>query len=209
MSTTIGTDVTGADFIDNEELMEEVRKHPSIYDKSSREYRDGRIRSNAWKEIELALGVSIPGSALKRYSTIRTRFSKYLRDLQLPSGSGTASIILKPEYESLRWLITHITHKKTTITNYNNTSSNSAYNRCNNNNITDTDMANTSNSDQLESSPPPPLESQQKNTASSSCIDEQTTVDEYSDGKKHYYYYNYLVLFVGRWVHINSYFQSV
>ena len=102
--------------INNEELMEHIRRYPVIYDKSAAHYRDARKRANAFKAIEQAMKLEA-GDALKRYSTVRTRFSKYLKSLQLPSGSGN-TVTLNSEYESLRWLICHIKPKSNTSSNY-------------------------------------------------------------------------------------------
>ena len=97
--------------INNDELMETIRKYPAIYEKSTNDYHDNRKKKNAWNAVEKLLGTE-PGAAQKRYSTIRTRFSKYLKDLKLPSGSGN-EIVLKPQFEGLRWLISHIRPRPT------------------------------------------------------------------------------------------------
>lgn len=102
--------------IDNDILIEKLKQYPVIYDKSSNDYRDTRKRNNAWKEIAQELKVEVQ-TAQKRYNTIRTRLSKYLRDLKPPSGSGIDSIVIKQEFEKLRWLITHINHRST-VSNY-------------------------------------------------------------------------------------------
>ena len=51
-------------------------------------------KQNAWPAIQT------------RYWTIRTKFSKHLSKLKLPSGSG-AEVALNREYEELRWLVSH------------------------------------------------------------------------------------------------------
>jgi hypothetical protein len=53
---------------------------------------------------EMAIDVA---KANTRYSTIRTKFSKYLLKLKLRSGSG-ATAVLEPQFEHLRWLVCHI-----------------------------------------------------------------------------------------------------
>ena len=44
------------DLQEDEELAEEVRKYPVLYDKSSPQYKDKRKVENAWKLVDEQLG---------------------------------------------------------------------------------------------------------------------------------------------------------
>lgn len=104
--------------IDNDQLMEMVRKYPALYDKKSAEYRDAKARLTAWTNIETELCLeSTPGAAQRRYNTIRTRFGKYLKDI-FKSGSRSDTVVIRPEYEKLRWLINHINPRTVTDSIY-------------------------------------------------------------------------------------------
>ena len=62
------------------------------------------------------MGVDV-AEAQKRYNSIRTSFSKYLRKQRAAKVTGTGRNDLpeiKEEFEYLRWLITHIKHRSTT-----------------------------------------------------------------------------------------------
>ena len=52
-------------------------------------------------------------SAQQRYNTIRTNFSKYIKNLKGKSGSGRDDVEIRKDYEYLRWLISHIKHRQT------------------------------------------------------------------------------------------------
>ena len=76
-------------------------------------------RKNAWKEVADNLGIEVD-EAVRRYNSIRTNFSKYLKHHKKGKVSGTGKKDIpkiKQEYEYLRWLTVHIKHRNTT-TNY-------------------------------------------------------------------------------------------
>ena len=56
-------------------LMEKVWQSPSIYHKSSRDYKEQRIKRNACIEIASALSVNMD-DAKQKYNNNRTRFGK-------------------------------------------------------------------------------------------------------------------------------------
>lgn len=51
--------------------------------------------------------------AIRKYETIRTSFSKYLKTVKPASGSGRDTIVLKPEFEHLRWMTPYIRSRTT------------------------------------------------------------------------------------------------
>jgi hypothetical protein len=100
----------------DEILMSKVQEFRCIYDKKLKDYKDQRKKSNAWKEISQIMGMPVD-NCIKRYNNIRTQFAKYLKSIKPASGSGRDSVVLKPEYEYLRWLSCHIKHRET-ISNF-------------------------------------------------------------------------------------------
>ena len=42
---------------EEEELSEEVRKYPCLYDKANKAYKDKRAKKNAWSKIDSKLGL--------------------------------------------------------------------------------------------------------------------------------------------------------
>ena len=90
-----------------------MRQYRCLYDKGCPEFKDKNKKENAWTAIANELHITVK-KAEDRYKNVRTVFGRYLKGLKPPSGSGRDSIVIKPEFEHLRWLITHIDHRKTT-----------------------------------------------------------------------------------------------
>ena len=44
-------------FLEDEDVAENVRKFPCLYDKSSMDYKDKRAKKNAWHQVEENLGM--------------------------------------------------------------------------------------------------------------------------------------------------------
>ena len=73
--------------IDNETLMNNVQNYRCIYDKSCVDYKVPQKKRNAWQKI--AESMKLPVDVIqKRYSSIRTVFSRYIKSLSVRSGSG-------------------------------------------------------------------------------------------------------------------------
>ena len=96
----------------NKRIMDTIRNYRAIYDKSYPEYKNQRVKTNAWQAVATSLGMDV-ALVQKRYNTIRSNFSKYLKDLKGKSGCGQGDIEIRPDLEYLRWLITHIKHRQT------------------------------------------------------------------------------------------------
>lgn len=90
--------------------MEEVRGYQVLYDKNHPDFRDKQTKENCWLMISESLGVSCT-SAKVRYNTIRTKFSKYLNTCRPLNGTSDEELVLKPEYEPMKWLMPHIQHR--------------------------------------------------------------------------------------------------
>ena len=73
--------------VTNETLMDCIPKYRCIYDKSSRDFKDKKMKRNAWDEIGLSLRTA-PVTARTRYDNIRTALSKYLKSLRGRPGAG-------------------------------------------------------------------------------------------------------------------------
>lgn len=94
----------------SEDLTSLVRQYRCLYDKSFKYYKNKRMKINAWNEISAKMDISAD-ECRRRYYNIRTAFGRYLKSRIPPSGSERDSIEVKPEYQSLRWLISHIEHR--------------------------------------------------------------------------------------------------
>ena len=92
--------------------MNAVREYRVLYDKGVKGFKDKRQKDNAWKEIADITKMTVK-ECEQKYSSQRTMFGRYIKTLQVPSGSGRESLDIKPEWEHLRWLITHINHRVT------------------------------------------------------------------------------------------------
>ena len=117
MATKMASEVETV--VNNEILMNLIQNYRVIYNKTCREYRDVRKKKNVWKEVADKLGIEVD-EAVRRYNSIRTNFSKYLKRQKKGKVSGTGKKDIpkiKEEYEYLRWLTVHIKHRNTT-TNY-------------------------------------------------------------------------------------------
>ena len=101
--------------IDSETLMNCVRNYRVIYDNSLKDFKVPSKKNNAWKEISAKLGIELE-YAKRRYNSIRTKFSKYLKRVKsTQSGSERNDLLeIREEFEHLRWLLVHIKHRKST-----------------------------------------------------------------------------------------------
>ena len=101
--------------IDSKTFMNCVRNYKVIYDKSLKDFKVPSKKNNAWREISATLGMDME-DAKRKYNSIRTNFSKYLKRVRSTgSGSGRSDLLeIKEEFEYLRWLLVHIKHRKST-----------------------------------------------------------------------------------------------
>ncbi|XP_065177935.1 uncharacterized protein LOC135808640 [Sycon ciliatum] len=99
---------------DERQFMESIRQHRVLYDRTCQEYRENKMRANAWHDVCKETGLPL-NEVQKRYSTVRTRLSRYLKSLYESSGEGwTDDLPMPREFEHVRWLIVHIRHRKST-----------------------------------------------------------------------------------------------
>ena len=97
--------------------MEAVRLCPVIFDKKLPDFKEFRQKDNAWEEVNKELRYKGGIGELKmKYKFQRTRSSPYLASIKRVSGMGAADMPLDKEFESLRWPVSHISHRFT-VTN--------------------------------------------------------------------------------------------
>ena len=88
--------------------METIRQYPAIYDKSSKDIKDKRIKANCWKIVADILNMRAE-DAERRYKTIRTALTRYLANREGRLGFGLDDVgPMDPKNENLHWLITFI-----------------------------------------------------------------------------------------------------
>ena len=106
--------------IDNETLMDCIHNYPAIYDKSCKDYKIPLRKKNAWKQVCMKLGMELE-IAQKRYTSIRTMFSKYVKHTKfLKSGSGREDVPeIRQDLKYLGWLKCRI-KTRGSITNFQN-----------------------------------------------------------------------------------------
>ena len=74
------------------DFMDVIQDYPSIYNRSSKDFKDKFKKDNFWKAV--AERVIEPVDVIKkRYENIRTQFGKYLKKRKGISGAGTTNII--------------------------------------------------------------------------------------------------------------------
>lgn len=94
-----------------ERLMEEIRRYPCIYDKYDKDYPDKNAKNHAWAAISAKYGIT-PMEADKKYKTIRSSFTRYLKKKRnTPPGIKPPPLPLA--FLNLDWLASHIDHKET------------------------------------------------------------------------------------------------
>ena len=98
------------------DFMNVIQEYPSIYNRSSRDFKDKLKKGNCWKAV--ADRVCEPVDVVKtRYENIRTQFGKYLKKRKGTSGAGTTDIIpIDPKCERLMWLRKFIVSRPTSGT---------------------------------------------------------------------------------------------
>ena len=76
---------------DNEMLIEVVRSFPCLWNMSLREYKDGRIKENAWCKVAEKLGGTSVDNIKRRWKNLRDRFVRERTASKLPTGPPPVS----------------------------------------------------------------------------------------------------------------------
>ena len=106
----------GGSSVDDEMLMNHIQNYRVIYDKTCKGYKNRTTKRNAWEEVAKKFSMSVD-ECQRRYNTIRTRYSKYLKQHRAARKTGTGRDDvpkIRKEYEYLRWLTVHIKHREGT-----------------------------------------------------------------------------------------------
>ena len=92
----------------NDEFMEEVRKHPVLYNRYSYDFKNSAKKEDAWKKIADKFNIQNTMEVKKRYYNIRTHYGRYKKKLKTVSlDCGKKSLPKAPDID-LSWLDTYI-----------------------------------------------------------------------------------------------------
>ena len=103
--------------------MDAIRNFKTIYYNCSLEYKDRRVKKNAYLAVAISLNIDVASVRqwynTTMHNTIRTNFSKYIKNLM-----RTAETDIETTWKSelitstvTRWLITHMVAKTNTRQN--------------------------------------------------------------------------------------------
>ena len=98
----------------DEVFMDIIREYPTIYNRSSKDFKDKTKKSNCWRAVAERLDEPVD-IVKRRYESIRTQFSKDIRARKGTSGCRSDDIPLTAKFEHLRWLKTFIITRTSTI----------------------------------------------------------------------------------------------
>ena len=98
---------------DNEVLIEAVRSFPCIWNMSLREYKDNRVKENAWSKVSQKLGTSIDDSK-RRWKNLRDKFVRERKfTIKRPTGtSGPPSVSQWKYYNIMCFMQDTVRHRK-------------------------------------------------------------------------------------------------
>lgn len=101
--------------ISDGELLEAIKEERSIYDSTSKGYRDKRGKAYAWKRIGEAVRCSDVESLQKRWRTVRKKASERKRALS-QSGAGVEEDAGNNDEDLYAWIFPFIKNRST-VTN--------------------------------------------------------------------------------------------
>lgn len=85
-----------------------VKIHPMLWDKTCRAYRSKKLNGRVWAEIAEHLGTTVK-QVKKRYRSLRDTFSRYLREVKNAETAGRVpEKIYWAHYEQMSFLANHI-----------------------------------------------------------------------------------------------------
>ncbi|XP_072944178.1 uncharacterized protein [Epargyreus clarus] len=98
--------------MNNERLIEAVRKYPALYNMSDGKYMDSNYKSSLWVKISEEIKQT-DVNCKKRWSNIRDQFKRSLNNRKTKSGQSS-TVIKKYKYEEiLQFLLPYIQDRKT------------------------------------------------------------------------------------------------
>ncbi|XP_044745535.1 uncharacterized protein LOC123307339 [Coccinella septempunctata] len=83
-----------------EKLIEEVKRHRELYDMSSPEYKNVRLKNKIWDDIAKEMGGYTGEELKKRWKNLRDCFSKHLRAEKIRTGQAAVSF---SRYKTWPW----------------------------------------------------------------------------------------------------------
>ncbi|XP_054082145.1 uncharacterized protein LOC128920016 isoform X2 [Zeugodacus cucurbitae] len=92
--------------MNDEKLIEEVRAREILYNKACVGYRVPSRKRDAWVSVAKELGATEQCS--KRWLTLRERFSREVRKMEAPSGSGASDAETWPLFDNMSFLKQYI-----------------------------------------------------------------------------------------------------
>ena len=98
---------------EDEELANVVERYPCLYAKSDPGYMEKDRKRNAWREVEIHLGLE-KGEAEKRFTLLKKRYSRKKSDFKKVNVSGTGKDDVTKQkkyledYSFMNWLDPHL-----------------------------------------------------------------------------------------------------
>ncbi|XP_053685935.1 uncharacterized protein LOC128735478 [Sabethes cyaneus] len=99
----------------NDVIINFVREHPILYDKSLRSYKNNNARNKLWQTLAGDLKMEVK-AITTRWRSLRDKFNKETKPEK--SGSDAPDIPRWEYFDSMSFLKDHLMHRKT-ISNYN------------------------------------------------------------------------------------------
>ncbi|XP_054081686.1 uncharacterized protein LOC128919930 [Zeugodacus cucurbitae] len=93
--------------MNDEKLIEEVRAREILYNKACVGYRVPSRKRDAWVSVAKELGAT-EEQCSKRWLTLRERFSREVRKMEAPSGSGASNAETWPLFDNMSFLKQYI-----------------------------------------------------------------------------------------------------
>ncbi|XP_064461903.1 uncharacterized protein LOC135372138 [Ornithodoros turicata] len=73
-----------------ETLVVQIERYPWLYDSTRSDYKDATKKNNSWQAISLAVGMSVE-ECQRNWRNLRDRYTRELRAMKQPSGSGRSN----------------------------------------------------------------------------------------------------------------------
>ena len=91
------------DYLSDVDFIEIIRDFPTIYNRSSRDFKDKTKEENRWKAVAEKVNGTVE-EVKRSYDTIWTQFGKYIKKRKEKSGSCTVDLPLDPTFAHMMWL---------------------------------------------------------------------------------------------------------
>lgn len=105
--------------ISDEDFMAVIKDFPAVYDRRSEAFKDKAFKEEAWEKIAEYFDMRIE-DVKRRYDTIRTRLSRYLKKAKEGYWINDTSNIMDSKIDFMNWLVPHIKTRESSILNSEN-----------------------------------------------------------------------------------------